>query len=194
MSVMIAAIDPGLSGAIAILDRDTVVLVDDIPVHDVVRSGRKLRSELDLAGLRGMLAARAIGHVFIEDVGARPGQGVVSMFRFGYAAGAIAGVVTGLQLPMTFVNSRRWQKAAGIGPAPDEARQRASQLYPEIAGRLTRKKDGHRGDAILIARYGASSLQNGDSEGLEPRPAVAPVGKLDQRGRSRGLKLPTRPW
>jgi crossover junction endodeoxyribonuclease RuvC len=121
-----------------------------------------------------MLLVHAIHHVFVEDVGPRPGQGTVSMFRFGYASGAIAGVVTALQLPLTFITPRAWQKAAGIGPAPDEARQRASQLYPEIAGRLTRKRDGHRADAVLIARYGARSLQNGYSDGLSPRPAVAP--------------------
>jgi crossover junction endodeoxyribonuclease RuvC len=83
-----------------------------------------------------------------------PKQGVTSTFRFGYAAGAIAGVVAGLQLPMTFITPRMWQKAAGVGPLPDEARQRASQLYPATAGRLVRKKDCNRADAILIARYG----------------------------------------
>jgi crossover junction endodeoxyribonuclease RuvC len=154
---VICGIDPGLAGAVAILDQDAVILVEDLPIH-TVRGGRKTRSELDLAGLRGLLTAQAIGHVFIEDVAARPGQGVVSMFRFGYAAGAIAGLVAGLQLPMSFSSPRAWQKAVGIGPAPDEARQRAVQLYPGIADRLTRKKDCNRADAILIARCGLTRL------------------------------------
>jgi crossover junction endodeoxyribonuclease RuvC len=150
---MICGIDPGLSGAIAILDQDQVVLVEDLSVH-MIKSGRKIRSELDLAGLRMLLVEQTISHIFLEEVAARPGQGVVSMFRFGYAAGATAGLVTALQFPVTFVPPRMWQKAIGVGPLPDEARQRASQLYPEIAGQLVRKKDCNRADAILIARYG----------------------------------------
>jgi crossover junction endodeoxyribonuclease RuvC len=87
-----------------------------------------------------------------------PKQGVTSMFRFGYAAGAIAGLVAGLQLPCSFVLPRAWQRAAGVGPSPDQARQRAAQLYPEVAPRLSRKRDGGRADAILIARHGMQVL------------------------------------
>jgi crossover junction endodeoxyribonuclease RuvC len=156
----ICGIDPGLSGAVAILAQDGVILVEDLPVH-MIRSGRRQRSELDLSGLYAILQAHnTIRHIYIEDVAARPGQGVVSMFRFGYAAGAIAGLVTALQFPVTFVPPRMWQKAIGIGPLPDEARQRAGQLYPGIAGRLVRKKDCNRADAILIARYGLTRISS----------------------------------
>jgi crossover junction endodeoxyribonuclease RuvC len=150
---VIAAIDPGVSGAIAIIDTNgNVIAVEDLPIH-LIRSGRKLRTELDLAGLRAMLTAQPIEHVFIEAVHAMPKQGVVSMFRFGYAAGAIAGLVTGLALPLTLVRPQAWQRSVGCGPAPDAARQRAARLCPGIADRLLRKKDGNRADAVLIGRY-----------------------------------------
>jgi crossover junction endodeoxyribonuclease RuvC len=155
--VNIAGIDPGLSGAMAIVDEHSVVFVGDLSVLQIP-SGKKTRAELDLASLRALLAGAAIDHIFIEQVAARPGQGTVSMFRFGQTFGRIEGVVATLQLPYSMILPQRWQKLIGCGPSPDAARQRAGQLYPEIAPKLTRKKDGGRADAILIARAGLLTL------------------------------------
>src|SRR3954453_1896028 len=91
-------IDVGLTGAVAIVDGQDVLFVDDMPVHQIA-SGRKLRMEVDLPGLREMLSMQPIDHVVIEQVAARPGQGTVSIFRFGYSAGAVAGIVAAPQLP-----------------------------------------------------------------------------------------------
>jgi hypothetical protein len=60
----------------------------------------------------------------------------------------------GLQLPCSFVLPLAWQRAAGTGPSSDQSRQRAAQLYPQSASQLSRKRDGGRADAILIARHG----------------------------------------
>jgi crossover junction endodeoxyribonuclease RuvC len=126
---------------------------DDLPLYEI-RTGKKDRVDLDLPSLRQMLSSQPIDHVIIERVAARPGQGTVSMFRFGYSAGEVYGLVVGLQLPCSFVLPLAWQRAAGIGPSPDQARQRAAQLYPQSAAQLSRKRDGGRADAILIARHG----------------------------------------
>lgn len=155
----VAGIDPGLSGALAIIGEQGVVFLDDLPVHRV-SSGKAPRSELNLALLRAMLVSQDIDHVVIERIGARPGQGTVSMLRFGYAAGAVAGMVVGLLYPLTFVGPQRWQRAVGCGPSPEDARQRASQLFPGIAGQLSRKKDVHKADAILLAWFGSQVLGN----------------------------------
>jgi crossover junction endodeoxyribonuclease RuvC len=150
-------IDPGLSGALAILCGDEVLLVEDMPVHSIV-TGRKTRVELDVPSLRQLLTAQPIDHVVIEKVASRPGQGVSSMFKFGHCAGAVYGLVVGLQLPCSFVLPQLWQRAAGCGPSPDAARQRAAQLYPAIAPQLARKRNAGRADAILIARHGLQLL------------------------------------
>jgi crossover junction endodeoxyribonuclease RuvC len=99
-----------------------------------------------------------IDHVVIELVAARPGQGVTSMFNFGFGAGAITGLVAGLRLPYSTVTPQIWQKNAGCGPSPDAARQTAGRLYPAAALSLARKKDSGRADAILIARFGLRHL------------------------------------
>jgi crossover junction endodeoxyribonuclease RuvC len=156
--MIIAGLDPGLSGAIAILDRHgNVLLVEDTPVH-TIRTGKKTHHTIDLPALRSLLTAQPIDHIVLERVAARPGQGVSSMFNFGYGADALFGLVVGLQIPCSFVTPQTWQRWARCGPSPDAARQQAGLLYPGIADRLTRKKDAGRADAILIARAGRRLL------------------------------------
>ena len=55
---------------------------------------------------------------------------------------------------MSFVAPQQWQRHHGIGGAPDAARQRAVQLFPDVSALLGRKKDNQRADALLIAAYG----------------------------------------
>ena len=154
----VAGIDPGLTGALAIIDEYRVVFVDDLPVHQI-HAGKRTRAEIDLGGMRELLTSLTYDHVFIEQVAARPGQGVTSMFRFGLTAGQIVGLVAGLRVPYSLVLPQRGQRIASCGPAPDEARRRAGQLYPDAVQYLTRKRDAGRADAILIARSGLMTLR-----------------------------------
>lgn len=160
MAVTVLGIDPGISGALAALDSNGNLVVEDFPVHAVKTSLGRARNELDLVQLAQFIQgiSAAVDHVFIERVNAMPGQGVTSMFRFGYSAGAVHGVIAALGLPVTFVTPQTWQKAQGVGAGADAARQRASQLFPQYATELARKKDQHRADATLIARYGLAIL------------------------------------
>lgn len=154
---VICGIDPGLTGGIAVLCNGAVLHLGDLPVHSV-QFGKTRRAELDLGGLRDMLVGYAPDHVAIEAVHAMPKQGVTSMFRFGYVAGAITGIVAGLRLPYSLVTPQMWQRLVKCGPAPDMARQRAGQLYPDSVARLSRKRDAGRADALLIAH--AWSMQD----------------------------------
>jgi crossover junction endodeoxyribonuclease RuvC len=160
MAVTVIGIDPGISGALAALDSGGNLVVEDFPTHAVRTSLGRARHELDLVQLARFIQdiSAAVDHVFIERVNAMPGQGVTSMFRFGYAAGAVHGVIAALGLPFTFVPPQIWQRAQGVGAGADAARQRASQLFPQYAAELARKKDQHRADATLIARYGLTLL------------------------------------
>jgi crossover junction endodeoxyribonuclease RuvC len=87
----------------------------------------------------------------IERVHAAPGQGVSSMFRFGYAAGALAGIVTALGHTVSFTTPQHWQKITQTKPSPDAGRLRAAEVFPEAAHLFMRKLDHNKADAALIA-------------------------------------------
>jgi crossover junction endodeoxyribonuclease RuvC len=156
---LVVGIDPGLSGAVAFPAPGSEVTVFDLPTHQLVRGGRSKR-EIDLAGLARLFSERAgeIRHVFVEQVGAMPGQGVSSVFAFGKAYGAVLGVVAASLLPLTLVPPRRWKRELRVPAAKDGARARASQLLPRAAGNWPLVKHDGRAEAALIALYGARQL------------------------------------
>lgn len=158
---VILGIDPGLSGALAWVGFSGLsdpILLDaaDMPTVSVV-SGKSKRQELNLQALSDLMQHPAIPFpdaVWIEKVNAMPGQGVTSMFRFGQAFGAAAGVAAGLGLPTKYVRPQEWQKPFGIrGGDKDRSRLIASQLFPKRADLFKRKKDNGRSDAALIATF-----------------------------------------
>jgi crossover junction endodeoxyribonuclease RuvC len=148
---MICGIDPGVSGALAIVAEDGSYCAHLI--MPTVKVGTK--SRINGASVAAFLRAAPITHVYLEQVGAMPGQGVSSMFTFGHAAGVIEGVVTGMGLPLTLVTPQAWKKHAGlIGADKDAARSRAVQLYPLVRDLDLKGKGQAIADAILLARYG----------------------------------------
>ena len=151
--MIIAGVDPGLSGAVAFVDSARRCLVHDIPTLALSRHGKNKR-EIDVHALAELLTEHPADHVFIEQVGAMPGQGVSSVFAFGKSYGIIIGELAVLKRPYTFVNPRLWKTALGVPAAKDGARARASQLLPAAAGQWTRVKDDGRAEAALIALYG----------------------------------------
>ena len=85
-------IDPGLTGAIALVNPDgTLHSVEDMPTQ--ARGYGRVRHEVDAAGLLHLLRveAGAIAFALVERVGARPGQGVASMFSLGHSTGCWTG-------------------------------------------------------------------------------------------------------
>jgi crossover junction endodeoxyribonuclease RuvC len=156
---LVVGIDPGLSGAIAFFDPTSGELeVVDMPVLASGTGGKKVVNEDGLAGIFDKKSPH-IRHVFLEQVGAMPGQGVTSMFSFGTTYGVIRGVLASHFLRRTMVTPQKWKKALGVPAAKDGARARASQLLPTHGSLWSRVKDDGRAEASLIAYYG--SLQEG---------------------------------
>ena len=92
--------------------------------------------------------------VVVEHVNAMPGQGVTSMFNFGQSFGVIKGICSALSLPIYFVRPAKWKKHFNlIKTNKDASRTKVIEIYPEISNKISRKKDSHKADAILIARY-----------------------------------------
>ncbi len=148
MSVILG-VDPGLTGAIAVLDEGGgFVRVFDMPSVSGVVAARLLFL---------LLGQEDVSAAYVEKVSAMPGNGVSGMFRFGRALGAVEGVFGAMAMPMHWVSPGKWKRAYGlIGKDKDASRLLALERWPEAADRLKRKKDHGRAEALLIADWGRS--------------------------------------
>jgi crossover junction endodeoxyribonuclease RuvC len=160
----IIGIDPGLSGAIAILENNKVLSMFDMPV---MSEGKKNKRQLNSSQLVNLIKENIKENeeitVVVEQVNAMPGQGVTSMFNFGQTFGAIKGVCAALKLPIFFVRPSKWKKHFElINSSKDASRTKAIEMYPLISNQLAKKKDVNKSDAILIARFFSETRLNED--------------------------------
>jgi crossover junction endodeoxyribonuclease RuvC len=151
----IIGIDPGLSGAIAVMEGNKIVNIFDMPV---MPEGKKNKRQLNSAQLVKLLKDNIKNNeevaIIVEQVNAMPGQGVTSMFNFGQTFGAIKGICAALGLPIFFVRPAKWKKHFElINSSKDASRTKAIEMYPSISHQLSKKKDVNKSDAILIARF-----------------------------------------
>ena len=157
MSIYIG-IDPGLSGAIAVLQGDLALEVFDMPTFSVKR-GKGVKKELDLGRLADIIYRLPNARAWVELVGAMPGQGVSSMFSFGKSYGATLGILAAFEVPVTHVAPQVWKRAMQVRGGKDASRMRASELFPAYQPLWGLVKHDGRAEAALIASYGR--IQNG---------------------------------
>lgn len=150
-------IDPGQTGALAIVADRTLAKFIDMPVKPrPVGGGMQVDPFRLAAEVRGIFSEHPGAYVFgvLELVGAVTGQGSSSTFRFGESFGVIRGVLGGLGIQFIEVRPDRWKRYLGLtGKEKDEARILAIKRHPEAAPYLQRKKDIGRADALLIASW-----------------------------------------
>jgi crossover junction endodeoxyribonuclease RuvC len=147
-------IDPGASGAIAVLSEEGhFVAVFDMPVLEVkVGKAIKRRVNAELLAYEVGLYPSAVA--VLEQVSAMPGQGVSSMFAFGESYGIVKGVLAAFQIPTHLVTPVKWKKAMELNASKDGSRAKAIQMWPGHASMFKRVKDDGRAEACLIAEFG----------------------------------------
>lgn len=151
--MIIAGIDPGANGGLATYYLDSHGLfLDPVP---------KVGKEIDKVAWACEWDLHGCDHIFIEQVGAMPGQGVTSMFNFGMVYGFVQALAFSTGVPVTFVRPQEWKKGVGIPNGADKgaSRLRASQLFPNDADKWSRVKDDGLAEAALIAYYGSLKLR-----------------------------------
>ncbi|MBA1338758.1 MAG: crossover junction endodeoxyribonuclease RuvC [Pelagibacterales bacterium] len=153
--MIIIGIDPGISGAISVIENKKILEVYDTPT---MIDGKKNKKQINSAQVTNIIRDRIKDGkeiiVVVEQVNAMPGQGVTSMFNFGQSFGVIKGICAALSLPIYFVRPTKWKKHFNlIKTNKDASRTKVIEAYPEISSKLHRKKDSNRADAILIALY-----------------------------------------
>ncbi|MGL4318222.1 MAG: hypothetical protein ACRCTL_16600 [Pseudomonas sp.] len=166
MRKTIVGIDPGKSGAVAVLSGDGSLLdLFDMPLTEKGTKGR-----VDVKVMAEMLAKALVdreGIAVIESVGYIPSNGGPRDYTFGEAAGVARGVVEAMGFKLILPRPRDWRKWHGLTGASDEVViQKARDLYPKASVLTGRKKKdgtlgikGGRTTALLIARYGLSDCK-----------------------------------
>ena len=153
--MLIIGIDPGITGAICFFEDRKIIGLIEMPN---MAAGKKNKRQVNGAQVTNIIRERLNDDkeivVVVEHVNAMPGQGVTSMFNFGQSFGVIKGVCSALNLPIYFVRPTKWKKHFNlIKTNKDASRTKVIEVYPNISGKLSRKKDSNKADAILIARY-----------------------------------------
>jgi crossover junction endodeoxyribonuclease RuvC len=140
MSIYIG-IDPGVSGGIAALCDDELVLGPP-------RLKLKDATELDIVSWLTYINI-AQSFAVIEQVSSSPQMGVVSAFTFGQSYGFLRGLLVAMAIPFVPVRPQKWQKAMGCmsGGDKNKTKAKAQQLYP--GERITHAT----ADALLLATY-----------------------------------------
>jgi crossover junction endodeoxyribonuclease RuvC len=152
-AAVFVGIDPGVTGAIAVLNANRQLLaLHDMPTQ-ATTTGRK---EINPAALADIMRQWPGARVTVERVGPRPGEGAVGAFAFGHSFGAVLAVLATLGHPTRLVQPAVWKRWASIPPgAPKEAAVAvAGRLVPSAAPSLTLKKHHGRADAVLLATFG----------------------------------------
>jgi len=168
---LLIGIDPGVSGAIAVVGGGQVACYE-MPAVEI--NGKR---RVDPAGLHGVLAGiLAAGDCMavLEHVQGVQGTGATSAFSFGRSFGIVEGVLAGMAIPHTLVRPQVWTKALGLagmaiphtlvrpqvwtkalGVSRDKGSHRAAaaRLWPKHADLFSRVKDDGRADAALLCHW-----------------------------------------
>ena len=140
MDKIYIGIDPGKSGGICFL------MDDDIRSFKCPETTPDMTEELILA--KDIRKCTAI----VEKVWSFPGQGVKSVFSFGYNYGLWIGILSALKIPYILVPPNKWIKYYSVPKLERKDRknylkQLAQQMYPNHKITL------YNADAILLANY-----------------------------------------
>lgn len=158
--IRVVAIDPGLTGAVAILteEGDVEHLLD---TPSFVMEGK--RRDHDAQGMDSLLSTyvgldRPNLHVYIEQQQMRPDVAVQATAKVWYGYGLWVGMLVTRGLRYTAVRAQTWQKEmyqGAVGEGKERSLLVASRLWPNV---LIPKTRHDRADALLIAEYGRRVL------------------------------------
>lgn len=157
--MIVAGIDPGKTGALAILYPDDTAEVFRVPVQKISGKERPAWS-LWARSWAMALDLATPDMVVIEHVAARPGQGVTSMFNFGRTLGFVEGLVAATTSAALYQPTpTAWKGKMGLLKADKNAsREMVRRILPGLTPEVARVKDDGVAEALLLALYGRRYL------------------------------------
>lgn len=154
--MIVAGIDPGKGGALVLALDNGGVAVFRVPL---VKLPKETPAWTEWSRMWRAALAFGIDAVVIEQVGARPTQGTVSMFNFGRVLGFAHALAASADAPIHFVTPATWKGKFGLLKADKAAsREKARTLLPLLEPELRRVKDDGVAEAALLALYGRKFL------------------------------------
>jgi crossover junction endodeoxyribonuclease RuvC len=158
----ILGVDPGISGALALLDPTKrsgnypygrLLGVWDMPTTKV-RLGNK--RTVDPWGVDMILTAQggsvSIGLAVVEEVGVMSGhEGRKSMFNFGQSYGLVQGVIATHYIEIQLAKPGVWKSLLNLSPDKRTSLNMVRKLFPNEKDRFSRVKDHGRAEALLLA-------------------------------------------
>lgn len=153
MKKTIIAIDPGQSGAVAVIMKNGLLETFDMPETP--------KDVLELLAGIAMYDDYNPSVCYLEKVHSMPGQGVSSSFKFGRGYGNLEMALIALKIPTVSVDPTKWMKELALGTRGDRTKtewknhlkKTAQQLFPDHKFTLANC------DAALICSYG-NRLEN----------------------------------
>lgn len=169
---LFASIDPGLTGACAVMDHNGLRVVFDLPTMTIpgVGKGALVQRKIDGRALCKLLLAHCSAdekpQVVIEAVGTMGGKNnaVQTQGSLLRSLGAIETVIECLNWPLSYIQPQSWKRPFGLvggdlKPAQRKAKamECARRLYPACAD-IARVRDHNRAEAILLAHHAMRDL------------------------------------
>lgn len=162
--MLIAGIDPGLTGAVAFMDQNGLRHVFDLPTKPRPNIGpdARVKRQCDGRALATLLQMHADPQerllVVLEDVRMMGGKNNAMQAQEAliHTRGVIEGVLAAKGYDVAIVAPRTWKRFYGLGSDKAECLTTARTLFG--SDYLSRAKDHNRAEAMLIARYGQRTL------------------------------------
>lgn len=148
---MILAIDPGKTGAVALLDADGIIDVADmcdLYAGPVMSPALLKETILDLC----CDLPDSVDVCVVEAVNSHA-MGRQSAFNFGQSLGTCRSIPLALGIRVVDVTPNVWKKAMKLGSDKNVARSRAAERWPDHAARFARVKDDGRAEACLLGAW-----------------------------------------
>jgi hypothetical protein len=164
---LVIGIDPGLSGALAVLD-GICVTATRLPTYTITVNG-KSRTKIDTKALRANirdLADFGVSLCVIEEVGGIARQSTSAAFNFGYTCGQIREICEAASLRVEMVHPITWRGKLGVyghsrrtgADKKAASREVATRLWPDSAHQWRKKTWDGPAEAALIGEYGRRYL------------------------------------
>ena len=151
-------IDPGLSGALALVHKTTQALI----TYSMPTQTLKGKTVLDPVALASWIDVHShlISHAYVEVVTSRPRQ--AGQLNMGVNAGVMHGILYANCIRFTQVSPSAWKAWYGLKrdesetyrDAKNHSRALAVEMFPQYAKAFARVKDDGVAEASLIALYG----------------------------------------